>query len=99
MNWSQFRKGQAPRHKGDKVEVLEGKFLSLKLFFSFGERDKSVVKWNSCLRDRFGEEKGRVVQFPRWTRWKFRKDSLNRLMDLMKEGETRKDVLNGCHQF
>ena len=31
LNWSQFRKGQALRRKGNKVEVLEGKFRTLKL--------------------------------------------------------------------
>ena len=33
MTWSQFRKGQALRRERNKVEVLEGKFRSLKLFF------------------------------------------------------------------
>ena len=33
MTWSQFRKKQALRHERNKVEVVEGKFRSLNLFF------------------------------------------------------------------
>ena len=33
LSWSQFKKGQALRREGNKVEVLEGKFRRLKLFF------------------------------------------------------------------
>ena len=33
MTWSQFRKKQALRRERNKVEVVEGKFRSLKLFF------------------------------------------------------------------
>ena len=33
MTWSQCRKKQALRRERNKVEVLEGKFCSLKLFF------------------------------------------------------------------
>ena len=33
LRWSQFKNGQALRREGNKVEVLEGKFRRLKLFF------------------------------------------------------------------
>ena len=33
MTWSQFRKKQALLRERNKIEVLEGKFRSLKLFF------------------------------------------------------------------
>ena len=33
LTWSPFRKGQALRRERNEIEVLEGEFRSLKLFF------------------------------------------------------------------
>ena len=43
MTWSQFRKGQALRRERNKVEVLEGKFRSLKLFFVPKKEKKKLL--------------------------------------------------------